>query len=82
MKRYIFISYAHRDSQMVIPIIDELREAGVEVWYDEGIEAGTEWPAYIEDRLRRCDAVLIFISPDAVDSENCRNEINFACKHR
>ena len=77
-EKYIFVSYAHRDSGVVIPMIDALQSSGFRVWYDQGIEAGTEWPAYIEDRLNCCEVVLICMSPAAVDSVNCRNEINYA----
>ena len=78
MDKYIFISYAHKDSQTVIPILDELSAAGVPLWYDEGIEAGTEWPETIEKKLVGCSAVLVFISPSSIKSQNCRNEINLA----
>lgn len=48
---YIFISYAHKDEKWVLPLIDGLRQRGFRVWYDIGIEAGTEWPAIIESHL-------------------------------
>ena len=77
-ERYIFVSYAHKDSATVVPIIDALQTAGFRVWYDQGIEAGTEWPAYIEDHLNRCSRVIVFMTNATVDSVNCRNEINLA----
>ena len=40
---YIFVSYAHRESATVYPELVWLKEQGCNVWYDEGIEAGTEW---------------------------------------
>ncbi|MBO5702633.1 MAG: toll/interleukin-1 receptor domain-containing protein [Clostridia bacterium] len=77
-ENYIFVSYAHADSGTVVPIIEVLQNAGFRVWFDLGIEAGTEWPAYIEDHLNRCSRVIAFISPSAVESFNCRTEINYA----
>lgn len=77
-KNYIFISYAHKDAPKVLPIIDVLNERGFRVWYDAGIEAGTEWPEYIEEHLKKAAVVLAFMTPNAVASKNCRNEINFA----
>lgn len=77
-EKYIFISYAHKDSEVVLPIVNALMDSGFRVWYDQGIEAGTEWPAYIEEHLIACDRVVVFISPSSVDSINCRNEINLA----
>ncbi len=77
-EKYIFISYAHKDSQEVMPIVNELTKNGYRVWYDSGIEAGTEWPEYIEDHIINSEVVVAFMSPAAIDSRNCRNEINFA----
>ena len=75
---YIFISYAHADSDRVLPVAEALQNSGFRVWYDSGIEAGTEWPEYIEERLANSKVVLVFMTPAAVESRNCRNEINFA----
>ena len=78
-EQYIFVSYAHKDSETVIPIINALQSAGFRVWYDQGIQAGTEWPEYIEDHLNKCKCVLVCMSPATIESINCRNEINYAC---
>ena len=75
---YIFISYAHKDSSVVLPILDEMEKAGLRVWYDAGIEAGTEWPEYIATHLEKAACVLAFLSPASVASSNCRQEINYA----
>ena len=48
---YIFVSYAHKDSDFVLPIIDNLHDLGYRLWFDEGIEASAEWPEYIEKLL-------------------------------
>ena len=77
-EKYIFVSYAHNDADTVLPIVDALMNDGYRVWFDSGIEAGTEWPEYIEDHLMNSHVVLVFMSPSAVESRNCRNEINFA----
>ena len=75
---YIFVSYSHRDSARVFPLIEALNASGYRVWYDEGIDPGTEWPESIADHLARCCVCLAFISPNSVNSLNCRREINFA----
>ena len=81
-KPYIFVSYAHLDSDRVLPIIHALQNRGFRVWYDAGIEAGTEWPEYIATRLDGCTCFLAFVSKNAADSHNCRREINFAIELR
>ena len=77
---YIFISYAHKDSDSVLPIIRRLQDENFRVWYDAGIEAGTEWPEYIAEHIKECSCFVCFISQSALDSHNCRREINYAIK--
>ena len=40
---YIFVSYAHKNDAAVLEIIGTLQSRGFRVWYDEGIEAGSEF---------------------------------------
>lgn len=77
-KPYIFVSYAHKDSHAVLPVIEYLQAHGFRVWFDAGIEAGSEWPDYIAKHLSRSNCVLTFISEDFVNSNNCKRELTFA----
>lgn len=77
-KPFLFISYAHKNSDLVFPFLVELEAKGYRIWYDEGIEPGTEWPEAIASAIESCCCVLVFISPDSVLSRNVSNEINFA----
>ena len=79
---YIFISYAHKNSDVVVPIIEALANNGFRVWYDAGIEAGTEWPEYVAEKLLNSTVVIAFISKAALDSQNCRREINYSISHK
>lgn len=75
---YIFISYAHKDSHKVIPILEELQKRRFRFWYDSGIDVGTEWPEYIASSLGKASCVLAFISENAQMSPNCRREITYS----
>lgn len=75
---YIFVSYAHKDSAVVFRLVEQLNERGYRIWYDEGIEPGSEWPEYIANHLLGAEMVLSVLTPSAVNSVNCRREINFA----
>ena len=77
---YIFVSYAHKDAPTVIPIIEALQARGYRIWFDSGIEAGSEWPEYIAEHLDSCACFLAFMSEAASASHNCRREINRAIK--
>jgi len=75
---YVFVSYSHKDSSSVYPEITWLRDCGFNVWYDEGIEAGTEWSEELANRIEGGMLFLYFITPESAESQNCRNEVNYA----
>lgn len=77
-EKYIFVSYCHRDRAQVFPIIEQLVKDGYRIWYDEGIDPGSEWPEIIAYHLNGCAACIAFISENSLNSHNCRREINFA----
>lgn len=80
-KPYIFVSYAHKDAKVVIPLIKALQDAGYRIWFDLGIEVGTEWSNNIANHLRDSSAFLFFTSQNSVQSENCLDEVAFAKSH-
>jgi len=75
---YIFVSYAHANADRVYPIIGRLHGMGYRLWYDEGIEAGDEWPEVIGDHIMRAACMLLFLSPEAVKSKWVKKEIHAA----
>lgn len=75
---YIFVSYAHKDSREVFDLIEKLAARGYRIWYDEGIEPGSEWPENIAAHLLKADMFLAIITNDSMNSVNCRREINYA----
>lgn len=75
---YVFISYSHRNTERVLPIIKSLHDGKLRLWYDEGIPAGNDWSSNIDARMRACGAVLFFRSKTALASANCFSEIKAA----
>ncbi|MBR5498497.1 MAG: TIR domain-containing protein [Clostridia bacterium] len=75
---YIFISYAHKDDAVVMNILRRMKEYGLNLWYDNGIEAGSEWPTFIANQLKGSACFLALMSKNYIDSKNCRREFNFA----
>ena len=57
-KPYIFISYAHADSSRVLPVVEAMQNQGFRIWFDMGIEAGTEWSNNIAKHLRICAMLM------------------------
>ena len=75
---YLFISYAHKQSEAVVNTIRILHEKGYRLWYDEGIPAGSDWPANIAQHMQGCEKVVFFLSERAMESPNCFSEIRTA----
>lgn len=79
---YIFVSYAHKDSEVVMRTVSLLQQNGFRVWYDEGIDPGSEWPDTIEKYLERSSYFIGFISANALDSNYCKCELHTAFNER
>ncbi len=81
-KPYVFISYAHANSGSVLSSINAMRNAGISLWYDEGIAAGSEWPEFIAEKVINCTKFVLFISKEYLESQNCKRELNFAISRK
>jgi len=79
---YIFVSYAHSDSAYVIPELHWLKEQGFNIWYDEGISPGSRWTDDLAERIRHASVVLYYVTPNSANSENCRNEVDYALEYQ
>ena len=75
---YAFISYKREDLARIKPLVGQLSDRGHRIWYDIGIPGGAEWDALIEERVQRCEVLLLFLSQAAVQSKYVRREVKFA----
>ena len=75
---YIFVSYAHKNAEAVFAEINRWNKQGYNIWYDEGIAPGNEWEEEIAKALENCRLFVVFITPDSIESKNCRDEIYYA----
>ena len=62
-RRY-FVSYKREDVDGVGKIALQLHKIGVPLWYDKGIEGGTEWLKKIGKEISKCDALILFATKD------------------
>lgn len=76
-EKYIFVSYAHKDSEKMLWFVEELQKY-CNVWYDNGIHPGNEWADKIADKLENCSLFLCLVSPYSLASDNCRDELAMA----
>ena len=75
---FIFASYSHRDMEKVFSIIRGFQKLGYRIWFDEGIDPGTEWDEYIAEHIDKSTYMLAFLSENYFGSSNCRDELAFA----
>ncbi|MBQ6835504.1 MAG: toll/interleukin-1 receptor domain-containing protein [Clostridia bacterium] len=77
-ENYIFISYSHKDSARVWPIIEQMQKDGYRIWYDDGIDPGTEWDENIARHVKECSFFIAFMSENYLASDNCKDELNYS----
>lgn len=59
----VFLSYASQDAEAARCICTALRDAGVEVWFDQAeLRGGDEWDAKIRKQIRECALFVAVIS--------------------
>ena len=61
-----------------LPEISWLRDRGVNIWYDEGITPGEDFPERLGKSILNASLVLFYVSPRSVESRHCRNEVFFS----
>lgn len=79
---YIFISYCHKNSELVYPVLEELNARGYCFWYDKGVEHGEAWTKVVAEHEDKARAVIAFMSKDFSESENCIDELTYAKQKR
>lgn len=75
---FIFVSYSHKDSDLVYQLIFRMQKDGFRVWYDDGIDPGSIYARNIGDHIQKCHHLLAFTSKNYINSEFCLNELDFA----
>lgn len=79
---YYFVSYSHRDYKRVLRDIFRLKEQGIHIWYDRGLETGKSWR---DEALKKmtsyhCKGVIIYMSEQFISSAACRLELKTAVR--
>ncbi len=83
MSAEVFISYAARDRERVLGLVERLRKADVTVWIDQaGIDVSTMWSQEIVSAIKGCKVMLLSISPHSTESENVVKELALASERK
>lgn len=75
----VFMSYSHKDHEIMRRIQNDMKRSRLTVWTDEQLEVGTpDWQTAIEHALQATGCVVAILSPDAKLSGWVREELNYA----
>ena len=69
-QNYYFISYNNEDADRVGPIAQKMANSGVALWYDHGIDYGSDWETVITDRIQNAQAVILFFTRKILPKSN------------
>ncbi len=72
---YLFVSYSHKDTAKVYPILDALYDKKYRIWYDESCENGNDFRDELRERIQAAEAVVLFVSEHSMTSPFCGMEI-------
>lgn len=78
---YVFVCYSHENSDSVYSDLYALNEGGINLWYDEGISAGSSWRAEIATAISGAKKFLFYISRTSLKSSHCLREVDYALSH-
>jgi hypothetical protein len=76
------VSYSHTDRSLAKTITKRLSEAGLAVWDLNSVSPGENWAAKAGKALAESDAVVVLLSPTAVNTPSVRHEIEYALSNR
>ena len=74
----VFVSYAHRDQELVYQDLTRFYDHGLKLWYDEGIRLGAPWRDEVATAIDRASVFVLYISEASIASVSCVQEINYA----
>lgn len=76
-ENYSFLSYAHKDENVIKDIIDGLSKRGHNLWWDAKIIPGCDWYEEVAEKIQNCSYAIIFLTENYVKSEICRSELYY-----
>lgn len=75
----VYISYSQADETVAQKLAEALQDEGLEVWYDQmEIMPGENWGEKVAQGLRESEAMIVLLSPQALNSNYVRHDIEYA----
>jgi TIR domain-containing protein len=75
----VFITHAESDEPLARRVVRALEQAGLEVWDEAGeIYPSDNWAKVIGEALEEAEAMIVLLTPKALDSTRVLRDIEFA----
>ena len=75
----VFISHSSEDEALASKVVSYLEQAGLDVWYDgREIMPGDNWADKVAQGLRESEAMVVLVTPSALQSNSLRRDIDYA----
>ena len=78
----VFISHSHETKDLARQVGDALRKNGWDVWHDEMVLPGQNPAEEIARELNESEAMVVLLTPHALESTTVRREIDFALSNK
>jgi formylglycine-generating enzyme required for sulfatase activity len=75
---HVFVSYSHHDTNYAHTLAENLQNMGLEVWIDERLDYGSQWPQELQRKLDSCSAFILIMSQHSYASEWVQSELQRA----
>jgi hypothetical protein len=75
---HIFISYSHKDTKYAHGLASHLKNMGFDIWIDERLDYGSQWPLEIQKQLDSCDVFILIMTPRSFASDWVQSELQRA----
>lgn len=74
---YFFISYSHKDQELVFDMLFRLYDSSVNYWYDVNLDPGDVWNNRVEKIMKNehCHGAILFLSENSLVSNAVQEEI-------
>jgi hypothetical protein len=75
----VFISYSSKDEALATKLVESLEGAGLDAWYKKReIMPGDNWAEKIASGLSSSNAMVVLVTPDALESDAVQSSISYA----
>lgn len=75
----VFINYSRKDEGLATKLVASLEAAGLDAWFKKReILPGDNWAEKIGQGLKESNAMVVLLSPDALESDDVQSNISYA----